>query len=933
MYQTPICSSPCQNGGTCSGTNTCSGCNPGWTGVQCQTTTPPAQFVAVGSGTNTISWSNDGIVWHGLGTTTFSGYGSDVEWNGAMWVAVGYGTNAASNNLAWSYDGKVWTGATTSSGNPIFSTYGSAVTWNNSMWISLGNGTNTIAYSHDGKVWTGLGTSIFGSFGSDVVWNGSMWVAVGCPPTNSIAWSTDGIEWHGLGTGIFSSYGVAVAWNGSLWVAVGVGSPTSNSIAWSTDGISWTGLGTSLLTSGADIAWNGVIWVAVGNSNSSSTIAWSTDGKTWTGATNSNGGGNSLTIFSHGCNAVAWNGSIWVAVGSGSTPFSASTYSIAWSTDGRVWTPVVNSFSISAALTAVAWSDSTATWVAMGNGPPNSIVYSTDGKVWTAVTNSTSIFSITGNAVAAALTATCASACQNGGTCWSPNTCTCVAGWEGAQCQTAFCDPRLKSIVLVNTQGVPLVPKLVEWYNPGSAVATAFGTEIPDTIFNPLLIPVGYECDWMPLTANPACYTFNAEGWNGTATAPTFKVTLAQPTDIGRIAVTVYAGSSTRTFKVTLYYEKDNKLTEYIYSSSGAVVTVFVRVQLSCNAGWTGDQCQMPVCDEGHACVNGGTCSSPNKCSNCNPGWTGDQCQTSQCASIPCVNGGTCSGLNKCSNCNTGWTGDQCQTPVCDEGHACVNGGTCSSPNKCSCNPGWTGDQCQTSQCASIPCVNGGTCSGLNTCSNCNTGWSGTQCQMPVCDEGHACVNGGKCSSPNKCSNCNPGWTGDQCQTAPVSGRIPFTVDGSNGFKAAYANSTNPNAPGYAISQTFGDLNRYGYWWLFDYALCTASGDGCWWSPTPNNGAWPPGQWQASFNGPVFRLDFKNSTVLTEFKALGAYYWAPISLSYDIAGLQPVTYPTQPVSTIYVQMSCANQPAGCGVNPGWPWAPMLRELQLFGYTL
>jgi hypothetical protein len=44
--------------------------------------------MAVGSGTNSLAYSFDGINWTGLGESMFL-IGLDVEWNGKMWVAVG----------------------------------------------------------------------------------------------------------------------------------------------------------------------------------------------------------------------------------------------------------------------------------------------------------------------------------------------------------------------------------------------------------------------------------------------------------------------------------------------------------------------------------------------------------------------------------------------------------------------------------------------------------------------------------------------------------------------------------------------------------------------------------------------------------------------------------------------------------------------------
>jgi hypothetical protein len=202
-----------------------------WTGTR---------FIAggtLGIGTNTLAYSSDGINWTGLGTGVFNSSVQGLAYNGSRIVAVGNGTNS----IAYSDDGGLtWTGLGSTVGG-INNGWG--VAWNGIRWVVVGNGTSAIAHSLDGITWTGLGGSIFSSSGRSVTWNGSMFVAVGTG-TNTIAYSTDGITWTGLGTSIFSNEGRSVAWNGTRWVA-GSSSDTTNTLAYSSDGISWTGLGKS----------------------------------------------------------------------------------------------------------------------------------------------------------------------------------------------------------------------------------------------------------------------------------------------------------------------------------------------------------------------------------------------------------------------------------------------------------------------------------------------------------------------------------------------------------------------------------------------------------------------------------------------------------------------------------------------------------------
>ena len=332
------------------------------------------KWIAIGKkqiNANIIAYSYDGIIWtpaNGLDNIfTNSEGGRCIAWNGQMWVAGGLGAYT----IAYSYDGITWHGATQN----VINSSCSCIAWNGQMWIAGGTGTDSIAYSYDGIIWAGA-TSQFSNC-SGVAWNGQMWVAVG-QGSYFIAYSYDGIGWTGSNNGndIFtSSFGVA--WNGTMWVAVGTG---SYSIAYSYNGISWKGTYTSNQTFG--IAFNSKrpntitfptnLMVKVG-SNSPYSIAYSYNGNLWAGVT-----GSQNSIFSTG-NGVAWNGTMWVAVGQG-------TNSIAYSYNGVIdWVGVTGSTSLFTNGTGVAWNETM--WVAVGQGT-NSIAYSSNGLNWIPANNS-----------------------------------------------------------------------------------------------------------------------------------------------------------------------------------------------------------------------------------------------------------------------------------------------------------------------------------------------------------------------------------------------------------------------------------------------------------------------------------------------------------------------------------------------------------------
>lgn len=142
-----------------------------------------------------------------------------------------------------------------------------------------------------------------------------------------------------------------------------------------------------------------------------------------------------------------------------------------------------------------------------------------------------------------------------------------------------------------------------------------------------------------------------------------------------------------------------------------------------------------PVCDP--PCVNG-SCRSGNVCS-CQQGWTGSRCEVPITGCDPVCVHGFCRELFgglRCT-CEQGWTGTACdecafghEGPNCDPipcDPECVNG-TCIA-GLCQCeDPGWVGDACDEPRCCDPDCVNG-IFRGLDVC-DCDGGWEGPLCDL-----------------------------------------------------------------------------------------------------------------------------------------------------------------------------------------------------------
>ena len=150
----------------------------------------------------------------------------------------------------------------------------------------------------------------------------------------------------------------------ALFVIVGNG---NNSIAYSYDGVTWVGLGNTIFNNGGfyggggrGIAWNGSMWVAVGGGDqiSSNAVAYSLDGKNWVGLRN-----NSFSLKNPTADRLFYNWSPYENPQTSSPP------------DGNMFTGSGGSGNCIVSIGRQ--------WIAGGYGGASSIWVSNDGKIWT----------------------------------------------------------------------------------------------------------------------------------------------------------------------------------------------------------------------------------------------------------------------------------------------------------------------------------------------------------------------------------------------------------------------------------------------------------------------------------------------------------------------------------------------------------------------
>ena len=252
----------------------------------------------------------------------------------------------------------------------------SCIGYNGSMWIAGGSTASSghIGYSYDGITWNEIESvrTIFTSNVTGITWNGSRWVVVGNTTTGGIiAYSEDGITWQlSNDYSIFTDTCSAVAASDKLFVCGG------NVVGYSTDGVNlWeiSSSGSAIFTNSCNcLAWNGTIWLAGGYGTSSVKLAYSSDGITWTESTS---GSN---LFSAIPTSFAWNGTYWIGV-SGDSGVPGTVGVVGLSVDGITWIKSISGSALfPTGVSNIIWNDSI--WIASDNN--NIIGYSHDGITW-----------------------------------------------------------------------------------------------------------------------------------------------------------------------------------------------------------------------------------------------------------------------------------------------------------------------------------------------------------------------------------------------------------------------------------------------------------------------------------------------------------------------------------------------------------------------
>jgi hypothetical protein len=349
------------------------------------------QILGNSSNTNTIMSFSNGLAINNLYSETTGRVGINnnnptvaLDLNGfakfnntltpSVWISMGNDSgNANSYIFASVNDGSNWTQVL-----QIADPNTKGLCWDGKRWLAIYYTTSVkVITSTTGFNWTTINTTGLTTFGyaNKIIWTGTYYIAVGSPSPGvsdaPIVRSLDGITWtttlgsFANGGGGGSREGRGIAYNGRMLVATGSHVTNSCIIQYSLDhGYTWIPTIHPIVgVTGRCVATNGRVWV-VGYDGG---IVYSYDGITFVAA-------NSAS-YSGYCFDIAWNGSVFVAVG------QDSVASIKYSYDGINWSPAA--FVTALAFKGIGWNGSFfTTVVAATNGQYYS---SQNGINWTAI--------------------------------------------------------------------------------------------------------------------------------------------------------------------------------------------------------------------------------------------------------------------------------------------------------------------------------------------------------------------------------------------------------------------------------------------------------------------------------------------------------------------------------------------------------------------
>ena len=312
---------------------------------------------------------------------------SDILWDGTKFII---STTIGSTFI--SYDGYDWNLMSNAMQKLVNSTnivYDSL----SNLYISRGNNTSKTEISKNGIDWISFDTPPILNNANHTTTHGSILITkqyvIIFLSNGKYLYSSDPLTWDGgldptftwteststplirAGFSIRSSQLNFTPRKASILVGVGSG---TNTLSYSeNNGLTWVGLGNTIFDVQASCAvWNGIIWVAVGQHTDGSTLAYSSNGKVWTKLGFKLSGG----IF---LKSVVWVGSASTFVAAGGRKVVTSTNGIDWRSTLFQPSKDINIL-VTDGSSIIALPDQTTT---------KTLLYSTDiGNTWNTVVQS-----------------------------------------------------------------------------------------------------------------------------------------------------------------------------------------------------------------------------------------------------------------------------------------------------------------------------------------------------------------------------------------------------------------------------------------------------------------------------------------------------------------------------------------------------------------